>query len=172
MYSSLTAVHWFNNGYVGKQPEAWKEYCVEYCLKELQKNMNRCTDRRDITEILLKTALNIIQSINNLTPNLLADERSRSLSIGNRLISWLIDWRFRPLSTVFQSYHGDSSHFSYLSWVSPVLGWDSEVPCLRTLPWKNPEDPVWLELRTPEYESNTLPLSHAGPISGIKLWTL
>ena len=29
-----------------------------------QKSMNRCNGRRDITEILLKTALNTIQSIN------------------------------------------------------------------------------------------------------------
>ena len=43
---------------MGKQPVAWKEYCAEYCLKKLQDSMNRCTGRRDITEILLKTALN------------------------------------------------------------------------------------------------------------------
>ena len=42
----------------------WKEYCAEYCLKDLQENMDRCTGRRNITEILLKTALNTIQSIN------------------------------------------------------------------------------------------------------------
>ena len=35
------------------------------------------------------------------------------------------------------------------SWVSPVLGWGSEVSYPRTLPRKNPEDPVWLEPRTP-----------------------
>ena len=35
------------------------------------------------------------------------------------------------------------------SWVSPVLGWGSKVSCPRTLPRKNPEDPVWLKLRTP-----------------------
>ena len=35
------------------------------------------------------------------------------------------------------------------SWVSPVLGWGSEVSCPRTLPRKNPVDPVWLEPRTP-----------------------
>ena len=34
---------------------------------------------------------------------------------------WLNEWCFMPLSTVFQSYHGDSSHYSYLSRVSPVL---------------------------------------------------
>ena len=51
-----------------------------------------------------------------------------------------------PISTVFQSYHGDSSHYSCLSWVSPVLGWDSEVSCPRTLPRKNP---VRLEPSTP-----------------------
>ena len=35
IHSSLTAVRFFNNGYVGKQPVAWKEYCVEYWLKEI-----------------------------------------------------------------------------------------------------------------------------------------
>ena len=34
IHSSLTAVHCFNNGYVGKQSVAWKEYCAEYWLKE------------------------------------------------------------------------------------------------------------------------------------------
>ena len=32
-------------------------------LKELEESMDRCTGRLDITEILLKTALNSIQSI-------------------------------------------------------------------------------------------------------------
>ena len=36
----------------------------------------------------------------------------------------LIDWCFTPLPTLFQSYHGDNSHYSYLHLVSPVLGWD------------------------------------------------
>ena len=63
----LTAVSCFDNGYVGKHPVAWKEYCAEYWLKELQESMNRCTGRRDITEILLKTALNTIQSTDPLT---------------------------------------------------------------------------------------------------------
>ena len=34
-------------------------------LKELQENMDRCTGRRDITEITLKTAFNTIQAINH-----------------------------------------------------------------------------------------------------------
>ena len=29
----VTAVHSFNNGNVGKQPLAWKEYLVDYWLK-------------------------------------------------------------------------------------------------------------------------------------------
>ena len=29
----LTAVHYFDNSYVGKQPAAWKEYCAKYQLK-------------------------------------------------------------------------------------------------------------------------------------------
>ena len=35
-----------------------------YWLKELQESMDRRTGRRDVTEILLKAALNTIQSIN------------------------------------------------------------------------------------------------------------
>ena len=36
-----TTVCCFNNGYVGKQPVPWKEYCMEYWLKELQECMDR-----------------------------------------------------------------------------------------------------------------------------------
>ena len=36
IHSSLTAVRCFDNGYVGKQPVAWKENCPECWLKELQ----------------------------------------------------------------------------------------------------------------------------------------
>ena len=66
IHSSLTAVLCFDNGYVGKHPMAWKEYCAEYCFKELQESMVRCTGCRDITEILLKTPLNTVQSILNV----------------------------------------------------------------------------------------------------------
>ena len=44
------AVRSFDNGYVGKHPEVWKEYCAEYWLKELQESMDRCTRHHDITE--------------------------------------------------------------------------------------------------------------------------
>ena len=54
----------FDNSYAGKQPVAWREYCAEYWLNELQEDMDRYTSCRDITEILLKTGLNAIQSIN------------------------------------------------------------------------------------------------------------
>ena len=47
----------------GKERVAQKEYCADYCLKELQESMGRCTDCHNITEILLKMALNTIQSI-------------------------------------------------------------------------------------------------------------
>ena len=57
----------FENGYMGKQPVAWKEYCVEYWLKELQESMDMCTGCRDMTEILLKMALNTMQSINQFS---------------------------------------------------------------------------------------------------------
>ena len=61
-YSSLTAVFCFDNDYVGKQPVAWNEYCAGYWIKELQESIDRCTGRRDIIEILLKTAFNTIHS--------------------------------------------------------------------------------------------------------------
>ena len=66
IHSSLTSAHCFTDGYVGKQPLAWKEYCAEYWLKELLENMDRCNVLPDLTEILLKTALTTIQSINSL----------------------------------------------------------------------------------------------------------
>ena len=43
IHSTLTAVHSFLDGSVGKQPLAWKEYCAEYWLKELLESMDRCT---------------------------------------------------------------------------------------------------------------------------------
>ena len=62
---SFTAVHCFGDGFVGKQPVAWKEYFAEYRLKELKESMDRYTGCQDITEILLKTALNNLKSINH-----------------------------------------------------------------------------------------------------------
>ena len=46
-----------------KQPVACKEHCTKYLLKELHDSMDRYTGHCDITEILLKTALNNNQSI-------------------------------------------------------------------------------------------------------------
>ena len=43
IHCSLIVVRCFDNGYVGKQPEAWKDYRAEYCLKELQESMDSCT---------------------------------------------------------------------------------------------------------------------------------
>ena len=42
---------------------AWK-HGISCGVLELQGGMDRCTGRRDITEILMKTALNTIKSIN------------------------------------------------------------------------------------------------------------
>ena len=53
----LLTVHCFNNGYVGKQPVAWKEYCTQYWLKELQESMGRYTGQPDITEIMFKNGV-------------------------------------------------------------------------------------------------------------------
>ena len=67
----------------------------------------------------------------------------------SRLQVLLIEWRFMPLSTVFQLYHGDSSHYSCLSLVSPALGWSSDVSWPEDTPTKDPEDPAWLAPRIP-----------------------
>ena len=45
---SLTALNCFDNGYLGKQPVTWKEYCAECWLKELQESTDRCTGREVI----------------------------------------------------------------------------------------------------------------------------
>ena len=50
--------------YVEKQPVAWEDCCVEYWCEKPRKCMSRRTGRRDITEKLLKMALNPNQSIN------------------------------------------------------------------------------------------------------------
>ena len=54
----------FDNGYVGKQPLAWKKILCGVLVKRTAESMDRCTGRRDITEILLKMAVNTIRSIN------------------------------------------------------------------------------------------------------------
>ena len=77
-HSFLTADHCFDNVYVGKQPVAWKEYCVEYWLKELQESMDRCTGHCDITEMLLKTALNTIQSISQSQSRVLTTQKKKA----------------------------------------------------------------------------------------------
>ena len=58
----------FDCGDVGKQPVAWKEYCAENWFKELQESMDWFTGHHDITEMLLKTALDTLQSVNILFP--------------------------------------------------------------------------------------------------------
>ena len=80
------------------------------------------------------------------------------------IIIIIIGWCFTPLLTVFQSYHGDSSHYSCHSWVLPVLGWGSEVSCPKTLPRKTERIQCGSNPGPLIYESNTLPLSHAGPV--------
>ena len=50
--------------YVEKQPVAWEDCCVEYWCENTRKCMSRWTCRRDITEKMLKTALNPNKSIN------------------------------------------------------------------------------------------------------------
>ena len=93
IHSFLIAVRCFDDGYVGKQPVAWKEYCAEYFLKEIQESMDRCTGRRNITETLLKTALNTIQSINQ---SILRGVKTDHCLVK---IGWLVVLRFNATLT-------------------------------------------------------------------------
>ena len=68
-----------------------------------------------------------------------------------------------PLSTVFQSYHGDRSHYSCLSWFLQALGWGSEVSCPRTFQRKAKRIQCGSNPGPLNYEAYTLPPSHAGP---------
>ena len=70
-----------------------------------------------------------------------------------------------PLLTVFQSYHSDSSHYSCLSWVSPVLGWALKCLAQGHSHEKTERIQCGLNPGPLDYESNTLPLSHAGPFT-------
>ena len=68
LHSSVTAVHSFGNGmHVQKKLVAPKENCAGHWLKELQKSIDWCTGHRDITEILLKKALNTIKIIHSIS---------------------------------------------------------------------------------------------------------
>ena len=69
-----------------------------------------------------------------------------------------------PLSTVSQLYPCESSHYSCFSWVSPVLGWGSEVSCPRHSHKKTQRIQCSSNPGPLDYESNTSPLSHAGPL--------
>ena len=76
------------------------------------------------------------------------------------MIDWMVFYAaFNSISVISR----DSSHYSCLSWVSPVLGW--ALKCLarghsheKTQRIQCGSNPGLLD-----YESNTLPLSHAGP---------
>ena len=82
--------------------------------------------------------------------------------LGSKSSGLLFEWCFMPLLTVFQSYHGNSSHYSCLSCMSPVQGWGSEVSC----PKAHHEKPQRIQCSWKpgplDYGSNTLSLSHTG----------
>ena len=61
-----------------------------------------------------------------------------------RLIEWCFFAAFNSISVISRR---QLTLFVHLGFTSTRLG--SEVSCPRTLPRKNPEDPVRLELRTP-----------------------
>ena len=66
IHSSLTAIHCFDDDYVGEQPMAWEKYCAEYSLKVLKESIDRCTGCRHMAEMVLINK-SISQSINQST---------------------------------------------------------------------------------------------------------
>ena len=127
------------------------------------------------TTIFSLQSITIINSLfGKLTKVSTNNSKAGIKGISGRLkmcFNWLIELCFTPLLTVFQSYHSASSHDSRLSWVSPVLGW--ALRCLaqgyshektqRTQCGSNPGPP--------DYESNTLPLSHVGPVKNVQKYS-
>ena len=73
------------------------------------------------------------------------------------LVKSFIEWCFTLISTVFQSYQGDSSHYSCFSRVSPVLGWGFEVSCPKTLQRRTQNIQCSLNPGPLNYESYTEP---------------
>ena len=56
IHSSLIPDNCLDNGYVRKQPEAWKEYCTKYQEKELKEGMDQSYLRANKDGVLDKTA--------------------------------------------------------------------------------------------------------------------
>ena len=84
----------------------------------------------------------------------------------------MIEWCFMPLSTVFQSYHCDSSHYLRISWVSPVPGWALKCLAQGHSHEKTQRIQYGLKLGPLDYESNTLPLSQTLNLFQNKPWFL
>ena len=74
----------------------------------------------------------------------------------------LNEWCFMPLLTVFQSYHGDSSHYSCF------LGWALKCLAQGHSHEKNPEDLVRLEPRTPGLPVKHLTTEPRGTLKPLK----
>ena len=126
--------------------------------------------KRDITTCMSKYNLKIIwpclivNSLSEFQENILIHYHTMLHFDTPKIYSFgLIEWCFTLLSTLFQSYHSDSSHYSFLSWVSPVLGWALKSLAQGHSHEKNQRIQCGSNPGTLNYESNTLPLSHAGP---------
>ena len=111
-----------------------------------------------------KWAILTDRSLHTVTKNSIAHTMSYIWRILSVCPTWKVDWLngvLRSFLTVFKSYHGNGSHYSCISWVSPALGRGSEVSCPRTLPRKTQTIQCDLNQGPLYYQSNALPLSHA-----------
>ena len=82
------------------------------------------------------------------------------------MIDWIVFYAaFNSISVI--SRRQLTLFVSFLGFTSTRLG--SEVSCPRTLPWKNPEDPVRLEPRTPGLRVKHFTTESRGTPNPVKL---
>ena len=75
----------------------------------------------------------------------------------------MIEWCFTSLSTVFQSYHSDGSHYSCLPGFHQYKAGALKCPAQVHSHEKTQRIQCGSNSGPLDYESNTLPLGHAGP---------
>ena len=95
----------------------------------------------------------------------LANEKLRYFQIykifkNNKLIDWLTDWCLTLLSTLFQSYRGNSSQIHVFPGFHQHRAGALKCLAQRHPHKKQPEDPVWFESWASMLRVTQLPLRH------------
>ena len=94
------------------------EYLWSKGLKELQESMGRCTGHRHITEILLKTALNTIQSINH---SIYPTQTNSILNLKNHGLFCCLQTPLILSPHIDSFYHIEEKSFGKTQWLKVKL---------------------------------------------------